>query len=106
MARCVAREIPQQLARLAALGEQRMQAKGILDGVEAAGKARLMERIEVEPIEFHDLDMRQLTVPRLDRADERRKQIIDARPGPGRVAFALLAMQTRPGHASLSPAPQ
>jgi hypothetical protein len=61
------------------IAEAGIETERVLDGVEAAGKARLVEWVHVNPIELHARDARQLGAPRRDRADEERKQVVNPR---------------------------
>src|SRR3546814_13079114 len=54
-----------------------MEFVEILYGVEAAGEAGVMERVQVDPVEIHPTDARQVLVPALDRASEKREEIVD-----------------------------
>ena len=68
----------------------RVQLVIILDRVEAAGEARIMKRVDVNRIEPHRGDARQMRGPVRDRPGEGRKQIVDAQPFRHRpVPFAV-----------------
>src|SRR3546814_13145617 len=54
-----------------------MEFVEILYGVEAAGEAGVMERVQVDPVEIHPTDARQVLVPALDRASEKREELVD-----------------------------
>jgi hypothetical protein len=58
--------------------EQIVEAIGILDGVEAAGKPGIMDRIHVQPVETHVGDAGKVVAPRFDRSDQGREQVVDA----------------------------
>jgi hypothetical protein len=69
------------------IAEARVEAGRVLDGVEAARAAGLVEGVEVDPVEAHRGDARQLGPPGRDRSDEEREQVVD--PGArGRDAGA------------------
>ena len=55
-----------------------MQPVGVLDRIEAAGKARIMDGVEEDPIELHSGDTRQMPGPILDRSDQQREEVVDA----------------------------
>ena len=65
-------------------GEQRMQAMEVLDRVEAAGEARIVERVDVDPVEAHRRDAVQVVRPGRDGAGQQREQVVNARTWHGR----------------------
>ena len=60
------------------VAEPRIEAEGVADGVERARAAGFVERVDVDPVEIHRRDARQLGAPGRDRADEQREQVVDA----------------------------
>ena len=58
--------------------KSRVQPVIILDRVEAAGEAGIMKRVDVDRVEPHRRDARQMRRPVRDRSGQGRKQIIDA----------------------------
>jgi hypothetical protein len=64
------------------VAEAGVEPERVSDRVEAAGVARLVERVEVDPVEVHRRDARQFRGPGRDRSDQQREQVVDARTGP------------------------
>ena len=76
------RKIAQQSVVRAARGaaKARVQPVIILDRVKAPGEAGVVKRVDVDRVEPHRGDARQLRDPVRDRPGQGRKQIIDAQP--------------------------
>src|SRR4029077_19274502 len=55
-----------------------IEAVIVLDGIEAPGEAGIVERVEIDRVERHRGDARQLRGPAGDRPGKGRKQIVDA----------------------------
>ncbi len=90
----------QQQGGLAAVLQQRVQPVEILDRIQAAREARVVERVEVEPVEAHAGDPVEMAGPGRHRPGEQREEVVDAwsrhsqtrwrRPKPDGVAEARL----------------
>ena len=92
-------EAAQQPLGVAAVGEQRVQAIEVLDRVQAAREARVVERVDVEPVEAHGRDPVEMTLPGGHRPGEQRKEVVD--PGSGHrqtLPRAAAASATLRGH--------
>ena len=70
-------EVGRALVRLAA--HERVQLEGVGDGVDAARGAGRPEGVDVDPVEPHAGDARQVLPPRVDRPRQQRVQVVDAR---------------------------
>jgi hypothetical protein len=73
-----AQEIVIRGGRLAA--KKRIEPIVALHRVETAGVPRFVERVDVHPIEAHRGDAFQMRRPAIDRADQRWKEVVNARP--------------------------
>ena len=83
------------------VAEAGIEPEGIAHRIEAAGAAGLVDGIDVDPIEAEGGDARQLGAPGRHRADEQRKQVVDARAGGGDRPDPRLLPGAAPGRAVL-----